>query len=155
MPAEFTNIEQTIENEIVASMSRYSADVVKRGAIDIAFDNARANHAEDPRFCVISNHGGYAKLDKAAFAKPAFWNHHIYIDFYVPVNSSSDFQQVEDDVRQDYDEFLSTVGRMHRHFTSVHKQFAPIRAFPPMVVSLGNQPYVRLRFLCFVTENLG
>jgi hypothetical protein len=150
----YFNIEKAIQDLIVEKMpDRYPAPVVRRGDIDGAFENAFKEFPEDPRFCVLNHEGGYVDPTSITFNSPLIWRHRVYVDFYVPLKGARMTQEMEDDVRFDYDAFLTEIGAFRRCLGG-NRRLTVTKAWAPETFEVEQQSYVRTRFVVEILEPL-
>src|SRR5690606_26107072 len=151
----FFGIENKIIDLIVENCEDFQdRDIIQRGSFDDAYKITFSRYTDYPRFALVEFEGGILDQNSKTFDGPATWFHNINVDFYIPVRNANGYQQVEDDSRKVYYQFIRGVAANRRclgggRLMEVHRTYTPTR------VEIRKQPYIKVSTNIRVKEILG
>lgn len=151
MSSVYNDIEDAIKNLIIEHMTGYDEYIVKKGDLDTAFRETMTRYADNPRFCVINHRGGYISLETTTF-DTVDWRHTLNVSFYIPLRAPTMTEELEETMRNEYVQFLSTIAR--NRFCVRGSRMYVSRAYPPEVVRVAEQDYIHLKYAVEAKESL-
>lgn len=147
----FATIENTLKDLFTDNLANYNVEVVKSGNPQEAFRNALRLYPDNARWCIFEVQASNPHRKGLTFSSRFVWDHRVTVELYIPVKSSDNTQQIEDDTRTDYDAFLSLISANRALFAPTNLLRVE-RAHRPTPQTIANQKFMRLVFVLVVTE---